>query len=44
MGPVSKLIILSLYNTSSSKIIINRYRYFFSLYSIPNYFIILGVI
>ena len=29
IGPVSKLIILSLYSTSSFKIIINRYRYSF---------------
>ena len=33
---------LFLYNTSSPEIIINGYRYFFFLYSIPNYFIILG--
>ena len=44
MGPVFKLIIPSLYNTSSFKIVINRYRCFFSLYSIPNYFTILGTI
>jgi hypothetical protein len=37
MGPVSRLIILSLYSTGSSKIIINEYRYSFPLYSIPNY-------
>ena len=44
MGPVFKLIILSLYSTSSPKIIINGYRYSFFLYSIFNYFTILGVI
>ena len=44
MGPVFKLIILSLYNTNSFKIITNRYGYFFFLYNIPNYFIVLGVI
>ena len=36
MGSISKLIIPSLYNTSSPKIITNRYKCFFSLYSIPN--------
>ena len=40
ISPVFKLIILFLYNTSSPKIITNRYRYFFSLYSIFNYFTI----
>ena len=44
MGPISKLIILFLYSTSSLKIIVNKYRYFFFLYSIPNYFTILGII
>ena len=44
IGPISKLIILFLYSTSSFKIVTNKYKYFFSLYSIPNYFIILGVI
>ena len=44
MGPVFKLIILFLYSTSSPKIIINKYGYFFSLYSIPNRFTILGII
>ena len=43
MGPVFKLIILFLYSTSFSKIITNKYRCFFSLYSISNYFTILGV-
>ena len=43
MGPIFKLIILSLYSTSSPEIITNGYRYSFSLYSIPNYFTILGV-
>ena len=38
MGPIFKLIIPSLYNTSSPKIITNGYRYSFSLYSIPNHF------
>ena len=38
MGPISKLIILSLYSTGSPKIITNRYRCSFFLYSIPNYF------
>ena len=38
MGFISKLIILSLYSTSSSKIITNGYRCSFSLYSIPNRF------
>ena len=37
ISPIFKLIILSLYSTSSPKIITNRYKYFFSLYSIPNY-------
>ena len=37
MGSVFKLIILSLYNTGFFKIVINRYRCFFSLYSIFNY-------
>ena len=36
MGFISKLIILFLYSTGSPKIITNRYRCFFSLYSIPN--------
>ena len=40
MGLISKLIIPSLYSTSSPKIIINGYRCFFSLYSIPNRFTI----
>ena len=44
MGPVLKLIILFLYNTSFFKIVTNRYKYFFSLYSIPNRFTILGAI
>ena len=44
MGPIFKLIILFLYNTGSPKIVINRYRYFFSLYSIPNHFTVLSVI
>ena len=44
MGPVSKLIILFLYSTGSPKIIINGYRYSFSLYSISNCFTILGII
>ena len=44
MGFISKLIILSLYNTSSPKIITNRYGYFFSLYSISNRFTVLGAI
>ena len=43
MGPVFKLIILSLYSTSSPKIIINGYRYSFSLYNIPNCSAVLGV-
>ena len=43
MGPVFKLIILFLYNTSSSKIVINGYRYFF-LYNIFNRFTVLGII
>ena len=42
MGPVSKLIIPSLYSTNSSKIIINKYRCSFFLYSIPNYSTIWG--
>ena len=41
MGFISKLIILSLYSTSSPKIIANRYRFSFSLYNIPNYFTVL---
>ena len=44
MGPIFKLIMLFLYSTSSPKIMVNGYRYSFSLYNIPNYFIILGVI
>ena len=44
MGPIFKLIILFLYSTGSPKIIINGYKYSFSLYSIPNYFTILGII
>ena len=36
MGPVFKLITLSLYSTGSPKIIINGYKYYFFLYSIPN--------
>ena len=44
MGPVFKLIILSLYSISSFKIITNGYRYFFSLYSISNCFTVLGII
>ena len=44
MGPGFKLIILFLYNTGFFKIVINGYRYFFSLYSISNYFTILGAI
>ena len=44
MGFVFKLIILSLYSTGSSKIAINGYKCSFSLYSIPNYFTVLGVI
>ena len=44
MGPIFKLIILFLYNTDSPEIVTNEYRYFFSLYSIFNRFIILGVI
>ena len=40
MGPISKLIILFLYNTSSPKIITNGYRCSFFLYSIPNRFAI----
>ena len=44
MGFIFKLIIPFLYSTSSFKIITNRYRYSFSLYSIPNLFTILGVI
>ena len=44
MGPISKLIILFLYNTSSPKIVTNRYKYSFFLYNIPNRFIILGMI
>ena len=40
MSPVFKLIILSLYSTSSSKIGINGYRFSFSLYSIFNSFTI----
>ena len=38
MGPISKLIIPSLYSTSSPKIVINGYKYSFFLYSIPNHF------
>ena len=37
MGLISKLIIPSLYSTSSPKIIINGYKYSFFLYNIPNY-------
>ena len=44
MDSISKLIILFSYSTSSPKIITNRYMYFFSLYSIPNYFTVLGII
>ena len=44
MGFIFKLIMLFLYSTSSFKIVINRYRCSFSLYNIPNCFIILGVI
>ena len=44
IGFIFKLIILSLYSTSSPKIITNGYRYSFSLYSIPNHFTILGII
>ena len=40
---VFKLIMSSLYSTSLPKIIINGYRYSFSLYSIPNYSIISGI-
>ena len=36
IGPVSKLIILSLYSTSSPEIVTNGYGYSFFLYSIPN--------
>ena len=36
MGSVSKLIILSLYSTSSPKIITNGYKCSFFLYSISN--------
>ena len=42
MGSVFKLIILFLYNTGSPKIVTNGYRCFFSLYSIPNRFTVLG--
>ena len=44
MGPVSKLIILFLYSTSSPKIITNGYKCFLSLYSMPNYSTVLGTI
>ena len=44
MGLIFKLIILFLYGTSSPKIIINGYKYFFFLYNISNRFIVLGVI
>ena len=44
IGPISKLIILFLYSTSSPKIITNGYRCSFSLYSIPNHFTVLGII
>ena len=37
MGLISKLIMPSLYNTSSPKIITNGYKYSFFLYSIPNH-------
>ena len=40
MGPISKLIILSLYSTGSLKIVTNKYKCSFSLYNIPNYFTI----
>ena len=36
MGLISKLIIPSLYSTNSPKIVTNRYRYSFSLYSISS--------
>ena len=44
MGLIFKLIILSLYSTSSPKIVTNRYKCFFSLYSIFNRFTVLGII
>ena len=43
MGPISKLIIPSLYSTGFPKIVINGYRCSFSLYNIPNRFTVLGV-
>ena len=43
MGSISKLIILFLYSTSSLKIVINRYRCSFSLYSIPNHFTVFNM-
>ena len=44
IGPIFKLIILFLYSTSFSKIVTNRYKYSFFLYSIFSCFTILGVI
>ena len=44
IGPIFKLIIPSLYSTSSFKIITNGYRYSFFLYNISNRFTIWGVI
>ena len=43
MGSVFKLIILFLYSTNSSKIVINGYRCSFFLYSIPNYSTVWGI-
>ena len=43
MGPVSKLIILFLYSTSSPKIITNGYRCSFFLYSIFSRFTVSGI-
>ena len=44
MGFIFKLIIPFLYSTGSFKIVINKYRYSFFLYSIFSRFTILGVI
>ena len=43
MGPVSKLIILFLYNTGFFKIVINGYKCSFFLYNILSRFTVLGV-
>ena len=41
---ISRLIILSLYSTSSPEIVTSKQGFFFSLYSIPNCFIIFNII